>query len=102
MIMDLNEICTNILDVEKGLLYGEIQFEYDNLACAMKYDHPGWQLDDILAEIFFEARAGRVPERKSVENVLKGLKRFKRAYKVKELSKPIKDLTQYLAETETN
>jgi hypothetical protein len=100
--MNLNEICTNILDVEKGLLEGTIPFTYDNLACAMKYDHPGWELDDILAEIFFDARAGKVPERKNVENVLKGLKRFKRAFKVKELSKPIKDLTQYLAETETN
>ena len=100
--MNLNEICTNILEVEKALLEGRIQFTFDNLACAMKYDHPGWELDDILAEIFFDVRAGKVPARENVENVLKGLKRFKRAFKVKELGKPIKDLTQYLAETETN
>ena len=100
--MSLNEICTSILDVEKALLEGRIEFTFDNLACAMKYAHPGWELDDILAEIFFDARAGKEPERKKVENVLKGLKRFKRAFKVKDLSKPIKDLTQYLAETETN
>lgn len=100
--MNLNEICTNILDVEKALLEGRIEFTFDNLACAMKYDHPGWELDDILAEIFFEVRAGKVPDRNNVENVLKGLKRFKRAFKVKELSKPIKDLTQYLSETKEN
>ena len=99
--MNINEICTSILDVEKDLLEGKIQFTYDNLACAMKFDHPGWELDDILAEIFFDARAGKDPDREKVENVLKGLKRFKRAFKVKELSKPIKDLTQYLADTES-
>lgn len=98
--MTINEICTSILDVEKGLLEGKINFTFDNLACAMKYDHPGWELDDILAEIFFDARAGKEPEREKVENVLKGLKRFKRAFKIKELNKPIKDLTQYLSEIE--
>lgn len=94
--MTINEICTSILDVKKALLEGRIEFTFDNLACAMKYDHPGWELDDILAEIFFDARADKEPEREKVENVLKGLKRFKRAYKVKELSDPIKKLTEYL------
>lgn len=100
--MDLNEIVNCILNVIEGLFDGTISFNFDNLASAMKYDHPGCMLDEILAEIFFDVRAGNLPEREKVENVLKGLKRFKRAFKVKELNKPIKDLTQYLSETEMN
>ena len=37
-------------------------------------------------------------EKEKLDNVLKSLKRFQRSFKVKELSKPIKDLGIYLSE----
>lgn len=100
--MKLKDICLEILSISEGLEYGTIEFTYDNLACAMKIGHPAEILEGVLSEIFFDVRDDRVPERDKVESVLKGLKRFKRSFKVKELSKPIKDLSTYLEELDSN
>ena len=100
--MTLKEIYAEILVIEEGLDCGTISFTYDNLASAMKCCHPVEVLDDTISGIFWDLQEERDPERGKVEDLLKGLKRFKRAFKVKELSKPIKDLTQYLSETESN
>lgn len=94
--MNLNDICQEILAIEEGLDCGTITFTYDNLASAMKCGHPVEIFDNIIAEIFWDIQAGNEVERDKLENVLKGLKRFKRSFKVKELSKPIKDLEAYL------
>ena len=94
--MTLNDICKEILSIEEGLDCGTIAFTYDNLASAMKCGHPVEIFDNIIAEIFWDIQAGKEPEKSKIENVLKGLKRFKRSFKVKELSKPIKDLEAYL------
>ena len=94
--MNLNDICKEIISIEEGLDCGTIAFTYDNLASAMKCGHPVEIFDNIIAEIFWDIQAGKEPEKSKVENVLKGLKRFKRSFKVKELSKPIKDLEAYL------
>lgn len=98
--MILQEICNEVAAVIEGLEYGSIQFSYDKLACAMKVGHPADILGSVISEIFFDVQAGRVPEKEIVENVLKGLKRFKRSFKVKELSKPIKEMEAYLANLE--
>lgn len=100
--MSIKEICAEVLAIEEGLDCGTISFTYDNLASAMKCCHPVEVLDDTISGVFWDLQEGRNPEREKIEDLLKGLKRFKRAFKVKELSKPIKDLTQYLAETELN
>lgn len=100
--MKLNEICQELLAIEEGLDCGTISFTFDNLASAMKCCHPVEIFDNIIQEVFWDIQAGKIPDRAKVEELLKGLKQFKRSFKVKELSKPIKDLTQYLAETETN
>ena len=94
--MNLKDICNEILAIEEGLDCGTIAFTYDNLASAMKCGHPVEILDNIIAEIFWDMQAGKEPEKDKLENVLKGLKRFKRAFKVKELSKPIKEMEAYL------
>lgn len=94
--MKLNDICQEILAIEEGLDCGNITFTYDNLSSAMKCGHPAEIFDSIIAEIFWDIQAGKEPDRDRLENVLKGLKRFKRSFKVKELSKPIKDLEAYL------
>lgn len=94
--MNLNDICQEILAIEEGLDCGTIAFTYDNLYSAMKCGHPVEILDNIIAEIFWDIQAGKEPEIDKLENVLEGLNRFKRNFKVKELSKPIKDLEAYL------
>lgn len=96
--MKLSDICQEILAIEEGLDCGTIAFSYDNLASAMKFGHPVEIFDSIIAEVFWDIQAGKEPEKDKLENVLKGLKRFKRSFKVKELSKPIKDLNTYLSE----
>lgn len=96
--MNLNDICQEILAIEEGLDCGTIAFTCDNLASAMKCGHPVEIFDNIIAEIFWDVQAGKQPEKDKLENVLKGLKRFKRSFKVKELSKPIKDLSNYIDE----
>lgn len=94
--MNLNDICQEVLAIEEGLDCGTIAFTYDNLSSAMKCGHPVEILDNIIADIFWDIQAGKEPEIDKLENVLKGLKRFKRSFKVKELSKPINDLEAYL------
>ena len=94
--MNLKDIFQEILAIEEGLDCGTIAFTCDNLASAMKRGHPVEIFDSIIAEIFWDMQAGKEPEKDKLENVLKGLKRFKRSFKVKELSKPIKDLEAYL------
>lgn len=94
--MNINDICQEILAIEEGLDCGTIAFTYDNLSSAMKCGHPVEILDNIIAELFWDIQAGNEPAKDKLENVLKGLKRFKRNFKVKELSKPIKDLEAYL------
>lgn len=96
--MNLKEICNEVAAVIDGLEYGTIQFTYDKLACAMKIGHPADILGEVISEIFFDVQDGKVPEPEKVESVMKGLKRFKRSFKVKELSKPIKEMEAYLSD----
>ena len=94
--MNINHIYQEILAIEEGLDCGTIAFTYDNLASAMKCGHPVEIFDSIIAEVFWDIQSGKEPEKAKLESLLKGLKRFKRSFKVKELSKPIKDMEVYL------
>ena len=94
--MNLKEICTEILEIGECLEYGTISFTYDKLASAMKMGHPCEFLMEALDEIFIKVRDGITPEKGEVDALLKALKRIKRNFKIKELGKPIKDLTSYL------
>ena len=94
--MNIQDIIQEILAIEEGLDCGTITFTYDNLSSAMKCGHPADIFGSIIAEIFWDIQAGKEPEKAKLESVLKGLKRFKRSFKVKELSKPIKNLESYL------
>lgn len=100
--MTLIDICKDLLTVMEGLQEGTVLFTYDNLASAMKFGHPVEILDDVIADFVFAVMDGKEVDQKTVENVLKGLKRFKRSFKVKELAKPIKDLSSYLSELDPN
>ncbi len=98
--MTLYDICKEVGEIEEKLLYGEITFEYDNLMCAMKSGHPGELLDDVLSEIGWDVFAGKPVELMRVKEWVKDLKRFKSAFKIKELSLPIKHAQEYIKENE--
>ena len=100
--MNLTDIFQEILAIEEGLDCGTIEFTCDKLSSAMKCGHPADIFSGIIGEVFWGIRAGQQPEKAQLEELLKGLKRFKRSFKVKELSKPIKDLTTYLSEMGQN
>ena len=95
--MELTEIMNELTVIKEGLDCGTINFTVDKLASAMKYGHPVEFFDSIIGEVFWIMQGGVTPEREKVEELLKGLKRFKRTFKVKELGKPIKELESYLA-----
>ena len=98
----LYDICEAIANVVTGLDCGDIDFNYDNLASAMKVGHPAEILDGMSFEMHEELFLNRdaVINRSRVEELTKDLKRFRRSFKVKEVSPIIKDLEQYLKETE--
>ena len=98
--MTLRDICEKIVDIEEGLMYGQINFQYDALMSAMKPGHPMEILDQILAEIYFTVMSGEEPSKGELENVIKNLKDFKKCFKVKELQPIIKQLNEYLSQAE--
>lgn len=94
--MTLYNICKMIAEVEEGLMYGEISFEYSKLMCALKPGHPAEILDEILSIIGWDVFAGKTPEKEKIKQVLTELKGFKAEFCVKELKKPIEALEAYL------
>ena len=52
----------------------------------------------MVGTAFIDTAYGEAPDRQHLETLLKDLKRFKRAFKVKELAAPIKALTAHLSE----
>jgi hypothetical protein len=98
--MTLYDICYEIAEVYEGLAYNEISFTYDSLMSAMKPGHPADILDDILSLIGDDVMLGKPVEKERVEEVLKRLKEFKKCFKVKELSKPVKHMSEYLKENQ--
>ena len=98
--MTLYDICYEIAEVYEGLAYNEISFTYDSLMSAMKPEHPADILDDILSLIGDDVMLGKPVEKERVEEVLKRLKEFKKCFKVKELSKPTKHMSEYLKENQ--
>ncbi len=79
-----------------GLMNGEIDFSYDNLACAMKPGHPCEIMDGILAQIYYPTISGREPPMGVIEKTYKELKNFADAFKITEMEKPLKDLYEYI------
>lgn len=94
--MTLYDICKMIAEIEEGLAYGEISFEYSKLMCALQPGHPADLLDEILSIIGWDVFAGKTPEKEKIEQVLTELKGFKAEFCIKELKKPIEALENYL------
>lgn len=98
--MTLYDICQEVAKIEEGLIYGEISFEYDKLMCVMKPGHPAELLDNVLSEVGWDAFEGKPVELDRVKEWAKDLKSFKSAFKIKELSAPIKHAQAYIKEQE--
>lgn len=94
--MKFKEICIEAINIAEGTEYGTVSFTYDKLASAMKMGHPSEFIMECLDDVFLEIKDEINPSKEKVDKLLKGLKRIKRNFKIKELSKPIKDLTEYL------
>ena len=94
--MELRNICDEIAMIIQKMFYGQVNFEYDNLMCAMKPGHPAEILDEILGIIGWDVFAGKTPEKEKIEEMYSSLKEYKKAFKVKELKEPIEDLKNYL------
>ena len=80
--MTLYNICKMIAEVEEGLMYGEISFEYSKLMCALMPGHPAEILDEILSIIGWDVFAGKIPENDKIEQVINELKGFKEEFGV--------------------
>ena len=94
--MTLNEICRMFAEIEECLMYGEISFSYDNLMCAVKPGHPADILDEILGTIYWDVLANKEIPISTLKSTLADFKEFKKAFKVKELKKPIEELSLYI------
>lgn len=95
-IKTLEKICEEVVDIEEGLMFGTIMFRYDNLMSAMKPGHPMEILDSILANIYFTVMGGKEPPMEKMEETLKNFRGFKSAFAVKEMNKPIRELSDYI------
>ena len=95
-IKTLEKICEEVVNIEEGLMFGTILFRYDNLMSAMKPGHPMEILDSILANIYFTVIGGKEPPMEKMEETLKNFRGFKSAFAVKEMNKPIKELSDYI------
>ena len=102
--MKLYDICMDIAGIGEGLAFGDIDFVYDNLMCVVKPGHPADLLDEIYCVIGSEVILN--PDTKiatpRLKEMLKELKSFKSAFKVKELAKPIRELTAFIKEQEAD
>ena len=93
---ELKQICREVLAIEEKLMYGQIAFEYDNLMCALKPGHPMEILDDMLSQIFWDVQAGQEPSLESLRTTLVDFKEFRTAFKVNEMTRPIRELEEYI------
>jgi hypothetical protein len=94
--MKLYDICISIAKIENGLACGQINYSYDNLMSAMKPGHPADILDEIFSEVGNAVCFGQEVTSDKIKELLMNLQDFKEYFKIKELEKPIKNLTTYL------
>lgn len=95
-VKKLDRICRDLADVEMGLMEGTIDFSYDKLMSAMKPGHPCEIMDGILANIYYPAMRGQEPPMDVMEKTLKNLQTFGKAFSIKEINKPLKELDEYI------
>ena len=95
-INKLDQICSDIAGVGMGLMEGTVSFSYDNLMSAMKCGHPCEILDEIFQDVYFSVVQRKEPSMSKLEKTLRDLKKFKKAFEIKELDEPLKELAEYI------
>lgn len=95
-IKKLETICEEVINIEEGLMYGIIEFRYDNLMSAMKPGHPMDILDSLLANIYFTVLGGEEPTMAKLEETLNNFRDFETTFDIKEMRAPIKELSDYI------
>ncbi len=94
--MKLNEIADQLLDIANGIEYNNISYFNPLLVSVQNKAKP----DDLLLAIAVSIKNGitngKLPSKQELSAVLQELKMIGKNYKIKELKKPIADLTAYL------
>lgn len=92
----LKIIFQELSSIADGMTSGRISFSVDKVSSAMKCGHPGDMLSEMVGYFLFSFTPEDEVPADQLEIFLKDLKRFKRSFKVKELSVPIKALEEHL------
>ena len=96
LIMKLNEIADQLLDIANGIENNNISYFNPLLVSVQNKAKP----DDLLLAIAVSIKNGitngKPPSKKELSAVLQEIKMIGKNYKIKELKKPIADLTAYL------
>lgn len=95
-MMHLLPVFQEISSIADGMTTGRISFSVDKVSSAMKCGHPGDMLSEMVGYFLFSFTPEDEIPADQLEIFLKDLKRFKRSFKVKELSGPIKTLEEHL------
>ena len=94
--MKLNEIADQLLDIANGIEYNNISYFNPLLVSVQNKAKPDDLLLAIAVSIKNDITNGKLPSKQELSAVLQKLKMIGKNYKIKELEKPITDLTAYL------
>ena len=94
--MKLNEIADQLLDIANGIEYNNISYFNPLLVSVQNKAKPDDLLLAIAVSIKNDITNGKLPSKQELSAVLQKLKMIGKNYKIKELKKPIVDLTAYL------
>ena len=94
--MKLNEIADQLLDIANGIEYNNISYFNPLLVSVQNKAKPDDLLLAIAVSIKNDITNGKLPSKQELSAVLQKLKMIGKNYKIKELKKPITDLTTYL------
>ena len=94
--MKLNEIADQLLDIANGIEYNNISYFNPLLVSVQNKAKPDDLLLAIAVSIKNDITNGKLPSKQELSAVLQELKMIGKNYKIKELKKPIADLTAYL------
>ena len=94
--MKLNEIADQLLDIANGIEYNNISYFNPLLVSVQNKAKPDDLLLAIAVSIKNDITNGKLPSKQELSAVLQKLKMIGKNYKIKELKKPIADLTAYL------
>ena len=95
-IKKLDQIVSDLASVEMDLMNGFIEFNYDPLMDAMKMGHPCEIMDGILSKIYYPTISGVEPPMETMESTLNDLQGFLENLQIKEMEKPLKELSDYI------